>query len=522
MTESSAATPNLLPVGHYPIAPPPGIMPKQTTLSLISGQTATATFTVTGSTAAPQLGPLPAGITGSVTQIGPELKIGPELNYELTLAATPGMSPVNAEIELTVAGGVSDAKSTVSLNAKAQGAIFPSYMVAGMLYSPPGTDSGHSTSQVSYGTGSTTGTTVSAQNTFKTGVDLSATVGVNAKIGSWGINASVTGDYSQSGATSSTDSISVTKTTTHEIDIQGPAEDGINHDHDVFLLWLNPVAAMTVDASGNVSWNLAFNGPAMIVQYVYVGWLKNPALMQQEAPGVAQALANAGLTQADYENILSLNPFSNGGTEIDPDRFVLASQSSFPYEPPLTAADPVVTSKLTLTSATTDAQTTQVTKDYKTSITGSAGFSVAFVSVDLKASGSWEWTTTSTRTSTSTATQSATATVGGPAAGYAGSTDILVYWDVLFSCFMFAYATGAPAAVGTVIGSDGAPAVNQEVTVTRNGVTHSTFTDARGQYRLYGITPGPATVTVAGRQFTAALGSGTPPPMLQLTSAGSS
>ena len=154
-----------------------------------------------------------------------------------------------------------------------------------------------------------------------------------------------------------------------------------------------------------------------------------------------------------------------------------------------------------------------MTEDYKVSVSGSAGFSVAFVSAELKASGSWEWTATSTQTATSTATQSATATVGGPAAGYTGSTDILVYWDLLYNCFMFAYPTEAPAAVGSVIGSDGMPAVNQEVTVTSNGVAHSTFTDARGQYRLYGMTPGQATVTVAGRQFGAALGSGKPLPV---------
>ena len=498
------------PAAQTPPPPPPTIEPGRVWLSLVGGQTASAGFTVTGTGVAPTLGALPPGVTGSVARVA-----GRGYEYELTLTGAAGLSPVNAEIELVVPGKLLPGRSIVSLSAKALGAIFPSYLVTGVIYSPPGS-SAHGASQVSYGTGSSTGTTVSVQDSYKAGIDLSATVGVNAKIGAWGVNASVTGDYSQSASTSSTDSISVTKTATKAINVPGPAEDGINHDHDMFLLWLNPAVIMTVDASGKVSWNLGYNGPAMIVQQVYVGWLKNPALMQQEAPSVAQALSHAGLTQADYANILALNPFSGGGTEIDPNRFVLASTSSFAYESPYTPTDPVFTDTITLTSATTATQTTQVTEDYKVSVTGLAGFS-AIVSVELKASGSWEWTTTSTRTSTSTTTQTATATVGGPAAGDTGPTDILVYWDTLYSCFMFAFPTEDPAAVGSVIGSDGKPAVNQEVTVTRNGVTHSTFTDARGQYRLYGLPPGQGTVTVAG-QFTAALGSGTPLPVLKLGS----
>jgi hypothetical protein len=44
----------------------------------------------------------------------------------------------------------------------------------------------------------------------------------------------------------------------------------------------------------------------------------------------------------------------------------------------------------------------------------------------------------------------------------------------------------------------------------------TTFTDAKGNYRLYGAVRGHGTLSVQGREFAVALGSGLPPNALRL------
>lgn len=517
MPETSAVTPDLLPIGREPIHPPmpPRISPAAVSLSIASGQTVTTHFGVIGiSESTPVLGQLPSGISGSVTAVGKVATEDPL--YSIKLTAAQDLTPVNAEVPVSLLGKPT-ATSLIRLNAMAQGAVFPTYLVIGLLYAPPGNKAKQNTSQVSYSTGSVTGTSVSIGSSLKTGADISASVGVNAGIpGVASASASVSLDYSQSRTSGVTDSVTISKTTTDEIDVTGPAEDGIDHDYDVFYLWLNPAVAMTVDSKENVSWNLACNGPAMTVQYVYVKWLKNPSLMEQEAPGVAQSLKSAGLTSTDFTTILSLDPFSSGTTAIDPRRFVLASQSSFPYEPPLSATDPVPVRKYTVANSKTSTQAAQAEQQYELGITGSVGFTAGFVNASLKAGATWTWTNTVSQTSTSTTTQSATVTVGGPSAGYSGPTDILVYWDTLYDSFMFAFAIGTPTAIGTIVDGSGAPAANQEVTLTVDGNASSTYTDSRGQYRLYGGAPGQGMVGVAGQHFPVTVTPGTPLPTMHL------
>ena len=81
------------------------------------------------------------------------------------------------------------------------------------------------------------------------------------------------------------------------------------------------------------------DGPTMLIQHVYVSWLKNPSSMPA---GLKRQLDAAGLKQYDYSQILALNPFANGAGPIDQNRYWPLKQS-FPYEPPLTASDPVPT-----------------------------------------------------------------------------------------------------------------------------------------------------------------------------------
>jgi hypothetical protein len=118
--------------------------------------------------------------------------------------------------------------------------------------------------------------------------------------------------------------------------------DGINHDDDAFLLWVNPAVAFLEDqeVSGRtctnvntLNWFLALppNQPPLNVHLytIYVRWLKNPSTM----PGnVAMQLKQLGFNDNDYNAILSFDPFAMGSTAIDETRFI-PTLNSFPYEP---------------------------------------------------------------------------------------------------------------------------------------------------------------------------------------------
>ena len=56
-----------------------------------------------------------------------------------------------------------------------QGTVSPKYLVLTVIYAPPGTEGGSSSSSVVYGSGSTTGSTVSSTGSFKQNHSVSVT-----------------------------------------------------------------------------------------------------------------------------------------------------------------------------------------------------------------------------------------------------------------------------------------------------------------------------------------------------------
>jgi hypothetical protein len=119
---------------------------------------------------------------------------------------------------------------------------------------------------VEYGAASTLGTTTSNTNSFKSGI------GVSASVKFFGSGAGAEFDYSATGSESA--ALEVKKSTGWKINVTGPAQDGINHDYDIFYLWLNPLFNAAVDPNQDVNFELAADGGTMIVQYVYALWLK--------------------------------------------------------------------------------------------------------------------------------------------------------------------------------------------------------------------------------------------------------
>jgi Carboxypeptidase regulatory-like domain len=506
-----------------PVTQPIFITPINSSLTLNSGQSTTLSFVLERPNTIParpvslSLGSVPSDITAALSA---QSLPATESVFSLTLTAPENMTPTEATIELGAESvGVKPAHATVTVNAVASGQVRPAYQLLTVMYAPPGTNGGKSTSQVSYGSGSTTGTTDSISNSFKGGVEVNASIGLSSGSGSDAVSLGVSGDFTVSQTGTTTSQVIINKGTNNQISVNGPGSDGINHGNDLFWLWLNPQLNVTVDHLGNVAWEIGVNGQDMLIQYVYAEWLLNPSLMP---PGTAQSLAAAGLTTADYAQILACNPFYAGAAAgdpntvvpLDPNRFVLTTHS-FPYEPPLAADDPVPATTYTQTSSTTTSSTEEVQTQYTLTVSISEGFNLIFNDT-LKVTDSFQWTDTSTSTQTTGSTQQASVTVGGPAFGYTGPTDILVYWDTVYSSFMFEFATGSPSVSGTLTDSAGNPVPNTAITLTVGDITLSTFTNSRGQYNFYGSPPGQGTVAAQNQQFPVAVGAGEPSPALRL------
>jgi plastocyanin len=404
-------------------------------------------------------------------------------------------------------GGFNTA-STPGLPPTTLGMALPKYVVLTLIYAPPGTNAGKSASLVDYSNGSSTGTTLSISSSLKEGVSAALTYKADSPPGgSFGISFSDT--------TTNDSSLQVKKSASNEIKVAGPGADGIDHDHDVFYLWLNPRFDVSVDPHNNLDWQLGVKGPIMTVQYVLVGELKNPALMN---PGKSRQLAAAGLTTADYAQILALDPCASApcaaAIAADAIRF-LPTSFSFPYNPPFNASDsvPTVTSTVQNSVIYDTKQTTQTAYGVALNVVASLPDKLG-----LKLGGTLDWTNTGSTQINNTSSQSATVTVGGPAFGYtAPGVDVLVYWDTIYNSFVFTFTTDQPNASGVVMDRSGKPASHVQVTLGAGAHTFTTFTDAKGEYRFYHAPSGQGKLAVKGEHFAVPVGPGAQKATLHLT-----
>lgn len=202
-------------------------------------------------------------------------------------------------------------------NPLATGTTRPKYYILTVLYAPPGTADissvGSSNSLVDYGSQGATGTTTTIQDSLKTGFTLGLTGSTDDK----SLQGNLQFGFSEN--TTDSSSILIQKAETFDIKIPGPATDGIDHNHDVFVLLLNPLLTVAQFPGNQVQVAMGVDGPTMNIQYVYAGWLNGAAAM---APGVKRQLDAAGLDAEDYQKILGTNPFQSGSTVINTDRFI--------------------------------------------------------------------------------------------------------------------------------------------------------------------------------------------------------
>jgi hypothetical protein len=233
-----------------------------------------------------------------------------------------------------------------------------------------------------------------------------------------------------------------------------------------------------------------------------------------------QDLQVAGITAADYQEILSADPLAGclppvaaqlrvpqGGPGAPPvvcitptpgpPRYYPANQN-LPYNPPGAPnnAVPLQTFKVDNSMVTT--QTSSYALTYSEGVTATGGVNFLNVFKDtLTAQATWTWTDINTTAAKTGAAQDALLTMGGPAYGYSGPANMDVYYDTLYMTFAFVPNELSPLALhGSVLSSQGKPVAGQLVTATAGGVTYRTYTNPEGEYHFSKPFAGPIDLQV--------------------------
>jgi hypothetical protein len=251
----------------------------------------------------------------------PATKAGPTITFNgsgYTIVITPGPGAVTATISLP-------------------GYINPKYVVVGVIYAPPG-----SQSSVTYSTANFLSSTTNVTDTFLT--SITKTVKITSPGGLFSfLGGSQTQTQSTTLTQQSQNSTSVTTsfTTTQSVTLFGPGSNnncgpsasdfiGVDHDCDLIEVWVNPVMLFTLTSDAGVQWNgygssaLDPTAPIHIVD-ILVGCLNGDLAASDSrcAPPLGElqrtwaagenwpAGQGPGLTQADLSNVLAADPWGH-------------------------------------------------------------------------------------------------------------------------------------------------------------------------------------------------------------------
>jgi Concanavalin A-like lectin/glucanases superfamily/Bacterial Ig domain len=390
-------------------------------------------------------------------------------------------------------------------NFPSTGTVNPKYVVLGVIYAPPGTDS-----HVDYTTTTMVGTSTSVSSSFTNSTSESVSLGVSDSIfGS--ITRTASTEFTQESDTSS--SVAVNETTTDTTVAHGPAAPatGLNHELDQIMVWLNPVLNFEMtDPNTIISQGFTFDErdrPVMDVAFITLAQLRGTIdpgsdlaqrLQRNWAPDPLDGTGR-GLTRADLDAILAADPFSKsdytinilpGASCTSDNRFCFTGQA-FDFSPPASGGEPNQ-NIFSMEHTTTQTQGQGGSQMFQVgfSLEEKSGSFLNPFTADLKSSNTLTWTNKWNTMSTQQVGQKAAATINGPPAGFLGTTQYGIYQDNVYGSFMFVpfpattfaislSAAGMPVTVIKVAhGSDatvtvsinGDPAFNSIVSLAASGL----------------------------------------------------
>lgn len=356
------------------------------------------------------------------------------------------------------------------------GAMWPKYAVLGVIYSPPG----GSRSTVTYEKANNLGTSHTVGHSFSN--SLGITFGFGANVGLAGATSTLGFDWTISKTSSNT--VSITHTQTAGTTING-SDNGINHDNDQIILWLNPSWSIQMANLQNITptvngWSgvnssyatyenaLGQNFPPteMNVITVTVGELRSGNLLRgnleafQRAfdtsvwPVVNGAPSGPAITPPEYADILAANPFYSSGTTLDSNGHIVGVPSISALNSAYPASNPRFVFVQTMdfvpnqtnygkdTNSYTDSNTQSGSETFAVSWSHDASWNFIFkagVKYTDKASWTSSYGTTVTSGSAVTTSFNLAGPQSTPVAPWIGPTKVAVYRDNLYGSYVFLY-----------------------------------------------------------------------------------
>lgn len=359
------------------------------------------------------------------------------------------------------------------------GTVTPAYYLVTVLYAPPGNKS-----KASYFQGSSAGTTTDAADLFGAGVKVGLTGNVIATV-----------DFQYTQQTSN--SFKVTKTAKAELDNFG-VTDTIRHGQDMFYLWLNPVIKYSQEQSPGMPINISF-GTAGGADMDVVSFTADELMHKEPIPPEKSAKLK-NLTDTDFAQILSADPFLSPGYTPDPHRYtkVMTLNLDGPDNPgdDLSGQGYNVDDSQLNCTTNTDSLTSQA--DFG----GSGGVDVFGQGEKAIAVLSVFWKATSSFGRCNGTSQAAVIDLVSSTVGFHDKID--VWEDSIFHSFAYVSETQgvgfraeSAGISGVVTNSAGTPLAKQLIVVKfADGSTQKLFSNAQGKYRIFNLHPGPVTLTV--------------------------
>jgi hypothetical protein len=150
-------------------------------------------------------------------------------------------------------------------------------------------------------------------------------------------------------------------------------------------------------------------------------------------------LDGKGITSAYYPQLLSADPLATGSVlaeGMDSNRYEYLGQ--FPYLPPFSQGDSASTQSFSIDRRVANSTTTTSDHSYSVGVTVSGGLDVGLFKAKLTASTNWTWSSSSSSKMSTGSGSTDSFTVGQPAFGYTGGTNLYVYEDKIYKTYAFA------------------------------------------------------------------------------------
>ena len=216
--------------------------------------------------------------------------------------------------------------------------------------------------------------------------------------------------------------------------------------------------------------------------WVSVGQLNGHQTLSQ---GQLALLASAGVTQADYPNILARDPLANS-SYIDPNKFIpLQPVQYFSYTPPTMKGGPTISTTASISTSTIQTRSSSITDTYGVTLNMSvSGDFFSLAQATFRDTNSWSWSNVSTNSATTGSTEVASVKINGPSYGWPGPVIVEVLYGTIFHTFAFTFVNASNENVvkGLFCDEKGKPVRNSSVLMVGAGATARAYTDGLGQF----------------------------------------